>query len=248
MGGSYAIGRQILEELRSRQENDGIDLIITLGAPATRMVAGEFPGVPMFYSLTDKPLGGSPDAPMIDFSAKPSLALQLDALRTMAPDIRRIGFIASKNSLEPLKEEGLEAARLLGLQIRFYYVQHAHDVPTGLRTAIQETDALLLIRDKVAVNADTLNYILQLTLENRIPTMAYTPSLVDRGILSALSPDPAQLGEQLGKSIQAYLDTGTIPEAVDDPGLYQLHINSASMKQTPKVKPVAPSGVKVVMR
>ncbi|NVJ97939.1 MAG: hypothetical protein HWE25_07300 [Alphaproteobacteria bacterium] len=246
---SFAVGRQIVEELKSRQSAGEVDFLVTLGMPATRIIADEFRNTPIFYSLTNREARDPKNtAPFVDFALRPPLALQLEALRTMAPDIKNVGFLATRQELEPFKAEASEAAKKYGLQIKFYYVEHSYDVPTGLRTAIQEMDALLFIRDRVAVNADTINYILQLTLENQIPTMGYTGSLVRRGILSAVMPDSEKLGEALGKAIQAYLSTGVLPTGLNDPSLYQLHINTAAMKQTPSVKAQAPNGMKVVMR
>ncbi len=249
MKGSVRIGRQISYELAKLKAEDALDLVITLGKPATRMIARELTGVPIFYSL------GTPDADpdrhgndVINLVVPPSPKLKLQALKALAPNIKNVGFLATKDSLDEIRDPTVAAAREMGIQIKFYYVQRPYDVPVGLRTAIQEMDAIIFIQDRVAINADTVEYILQLTLENQVPTLVDSDKLVDRGMLAALTVDPVRLGEKLGGAIEQYLSTGALPDLSDDPTLYQLLVNRDTLRQTPDVTGDAPAGLKMVMR
>jgi len=249
MKGSVRIGRQISHELAKLKANNTLDLVITMGKPATRMIARELQDVPIFYSLgraemdDDRLREG-----VLSLVMPPSPKLKLQALKALAPNIKRVGFLATRHRLDDIREPTVLAAQELGLQIKFYYVQRPYDVPVGLRTAIQEMDAIIFIEDRVAINADTVEYILQLTLENQVPTLVDSDRLVDRGMLAALTIDPKRLGEKLGKAIEKYLETGTPPDLSDDPTLFQLLVNQETLRQTPDVTGGAPAGVKMVMR
>ncbi len=249
MRGSVRIGRQISYELAKLKEDGALDLVITLGKPATRMIARELKDVPIFYSL------GTPDIKtdkyedsVVNLVIPPSPKLKLQALKALAPNIQKVGFLATKQSLDEIRDPTVEAARDLGLQIKFYYVQRPYDVPEGLRTAIQEMDALIFIQDRVAINGDTVEYILQLTLENQIPTLVDSDRLVERGMLAALTVDPARLGEKLGRAIEQFLQTGVAPDLSDDPTLFQLLVNQDTRSQTPRATGDAPAGIKMVLR
>jgi len=249
MKGSVRIGRQISYELAKLKADGALDLVITLGKPATRMIARELTDVPIFYSL------GAPDADptrhgsdVISLVVPPAPKLKLQALKALAPNIKNIGFLATRDSLDDIKDQTIAAARELGVQIKFYYVQRPYDVPVGLRTAIQEMDAIIFIQDRVVINADTVEYILQLTLENQVPTLVDNDKLVDRGMLAALTVDPVRLGEKLGGAIEQFLATGALPDLSDDPTLFQLLVNGDTLRQTPGVTGNAPAGLKMVMR
>lgn len=249
MKGSYKLGRQIIAQLQGLQQEKQLDLVVTLGKPALRLLSKELRDVPIFYGLVDDPEAQDADNLLVkDFSAVPPISLQINSLLAMAPGIRKIGFLAAKSSLDPFREEALAVAREKDVLLRFYYIQHAHDVPAGLRKAIQEMDGLVFVRDRLTVNANTIDYILQMTLENQIPTLGYTDMLVDKGMMAALAPDHDKLGTLIGEAVKTYLATGTMPPLTSGPDLFLLHVNDQVLRQTPNAQAAAPSGVRMVLK
>ena len=246
---SYTTARDIVNDLHEREKNGTLDLLITLGKPATEVISREFSNKPIFYSLLDTPLDGYQGSGLVlDFLAEPPVALQLFSLLAMAPGTRKVGFLAHKDSLDPLRDEILKAATIAGVALKFYYIERSEDVGDGLRQAIQETDGLIFVRDKTVINGDTIKFILRLTLENQIPTIGYTTSLVDMGMTAALTAEPNRLGKKIGIAAQAFLTGGKMPSRLAENDLFVLEVNSSSIKQVPGAQPKAPAGMEVVLK
>lgn len=249
MHGSHRLARQIGSTLTDLHQKKELDLVVTIGRPATRLVARTLDDVPIFHSMAANPLPDSNESPnVINVEAVPPLSLQLQTLITLAPETRTIGFLGTRETLEPHLNIANKAAAQMGIQVKFYYVRRPYDVSNGLRKAIRETDGLIFLHDPVVVNADTVNYLLRLTLENRIPTLGYSEKLVERGMLAALTTNPEYFGKKLGEAIQQYIETGEEPSIEMIPALFQLHINGNTASQTPTVQAVAPNGVRMVLR
>ena len=248
MRGSFRIGREIAYELRDREAEGALDLVITLGRPATRLVMPELGSTPLFHSLTGAGRS-TPDSPsVIGFNTDPPIELQMAALKSLSPNVTSVGFIATKGTLDAVRQDILEAASVQRLDIKFYYVENAYDVPEALRRAIQQTSGLIFLRDKTVINGDTARYILRMTLENQIPTISFSDALVRKGMLAALIHDTDKLGERIGEAAQFLLSNGRLPDETPPARYYQLLINGASLEQIPGARASAPDGVSVVLQ
>lgn len=248
MRGSFRIGREIAYELRDKEEEGALDLVITLGRPATRLVQPELGSTPLFHSLTSGRRETADDASVIGFETDPPIELQMAALKALSPAVSSVGFIATKITLDEVRADILTAASAQRLDIKLYYVENAYDVPEALRRAIQETSGLIFLRDKAVLNGDTARYILRMTLENQVPTISFSDALVRKGMLAALIHDTDKLGELIGQAAQYLLTNGRLPDTKPPARYYQLLINGASLEQIPGAQASAPEGVSMVLQ
>ncbi|WP_262691982.1 ABC transporter substrate binding protein [Kordiimonas aestuarii] len=228
---SPQIGREIIAELKAREANKQLDLVITLGRQATTVVTGDLKKTPIFHTLHPQalPLSGS-SRHVQEFAITPSLAMQLDAFKALAPQMKRVGFLARRSTIEPFRDEIIASATANSLSVNFYYVDHLDDISPGLRQAIRETDGLLFLRDSLVINSDTIQFILRLTLENRVPTFAYSPALVDMGMTATLSLSTENLAQKIAAAVDAVL-TDTPPSLDAHPeSSFVLEVNERSFK------------------
>ncbi|WP_417455873.1 ABC transporter substrate-binding protein [Kordiimonas sp.] len=241
-----AVGVEIIKDLRARKANGTLELVIALGPQAATLIAEGLPDTPTLYSVHDEP-----DSELIKntrftfFDPRPPLSLQLEVLAALKPDIKTVGIIARRETLEPIRENLVSAAQSQHINLRVYYVEEPQDVSAGLRQAISESDGLIFLRDRMVLNSDTVRYILRLTLENRIPTFAYSSSLVDMGMTVTLRADPLKLGGRIGEASQARL-TGSAPDPASGDDIFILEINKRTLRHIPGA--AAPSGREVVFK
>ncbi len=247
MARSPETGRAIVKELRTREREGTLAHVITLGPLATRVIAREIGRTPVFY-LTHTMAGS--ELPQGDRAAgivlTPAVGLELAAFKALAPSMQRVGLLARRATIDPVREELIAAATELGLGLSFFYVDRPEDVSPGLRQAIGETDGLFFLRDLAVVNSDTIRFILRLTLENRIPTFAYSPELVSMGMGAAIHVDDEKLAAQIGTMVSARIRGEA--EGAPAPPPFVVEINRNALAASGGITPGSVLGMEVVSR
>lgn len=238
IAGSLRTGRLVAEELRSAQEKGQIDLIITLGKPATNIMAGRVKNTPIFYTMVGAPIARYVDSRNVrGFPTDAPISLQLDVLRGLAPSVQRIGIVTSQEKAQLLQ---VRSEILTGLTI--YEIDQQKHMPKALRRAVAANDALIFLRDPVVINNDSLKFILKITLANRIHTVGYSSALVDRGLAFALVPKPAAFGARVGVAAQRHLTGQEAGQSVVSGADYSIHRNETVLMQamTPQTARTSP--------
>lgn len=240
-------GDAILTDLRDRKAKGELELVITLGPLATRLVTEEMPDTPVYFLMREKPSRKVREtASARGMQVEPDVGLRLAAFKALAPHMQTVGVLARRSTIEPVRDELIAAAGELGIKLSFFYIERPDDVSPGLRQAIGDTDGLLFLRDIVVINTNTIRFILRMTLENRIPTFAYSPDLVPMGMGAAIEMDPAKLAEQVGRAAGALVqgDKG----AAEPWAPFLLEVNRSSLESSGGITPSTVLGMEVVLK
>ncbi len=200
MKGDPDIGKRILRNLKRNHSTNNPCFIFTMGAPATRLAREEVPEIPLLYSMVLNPdKKGFTGANVGGIDSEVPIKVQLQQLQQLVPSAQNIGVIFDPRNSEHKVAEASSAAAELGLTLVTREVSSHKKVPRAMRSLVNHIDALLLVTDSTVINNDSFQFVIVTTLENRIPTIAYTPYLVKAGFLCSVTPEYASVGRQAGK-------------------------------------------------
>ena len=199
MKGSSAEGKKIVKKIKKILKSEVPKIIFTLGAPATKLAKEAKIEVPVMYCMVVNPeKKGFIGKNISGIAMNVPIKTQLNQLKLIAPKALNVGIIYDPQNTDNIIEEARQAASELSLNLVPYEVLSPKEVPRAIRGIINRINALLIVTDNTVINKYSLEFIVTATLENKIPTVVYTPYLVKAGFLFSLSPDHASLGKQVG--------------------------------------------------
>ena len=105
-------------------------------------------------------------------------------------------------------------------------VENPSDVPGALRRVLPTIDLFWLLQDQTVITEDSMEFIVQATLEAKVPMFGFSPTLVQQGALGALVINTRDIGRQAGDLARAILRGGSpSPQPLQDPARPQLALN-----------------------
>jgi putative ABC transport system substrate-binding protein len=231
---------EIINFIQNKKLKGELVHIYTIGTPAAQLVHDNFDDIPLFYSMVNNPIQkGFERIHSHGPSFEPFLNKQINLLKTVLPEIKKLGLVYDPKINGDLIFKMRNQAQLLGLELRTYPVLSTKEVPSSIRQAVNEVEALLIISDLTVINRHSLKYIITMTLEQQIPTIAYTDTLVKAGFLFSLKSNPYNEGQQAARRICYDHNENTDGEIIL-PLLYDLSIN---LKTARRLKIVIPKEV-----
>ncbi len=233
MQGKLSTGEKIIKKIKKRIDTNHSRAILTIGMPATKLAKERIKNVPIFFIMVNNPRDlGYTGNTVSGVCSNVPIQFLLDKLKAIDTSVKSIGIVYSPENTREIIKEAEEATKLMGLKLVEYKVFSKKNVIGALKEILEKTNALLLIRDNMVINKETVDYIISSSLENRIPTIAYSDYLVKLGFLFALTPDYFSLGKQMGNII-CMNHTGkliTIPSTVI-PEVLKFSLNLKTAKQ-----------------
>ena len=201
------------EELRvvvSDLVRSKVDLVVTVGTPATR-AALQWTALPVVFSVGDPVVSGFASSlakPGGNGTGVSSVVTDLEAKRVevihqLAPKARRIGYLT--NPANPIANRILpdiqKAARTLGVQLEIFTASNPQELDDALRILGQNPPEALLVAP-VSFYVAHAAAIVQAVRNDRIPTLyPFREYIVDGG-LAAYGVDL----KQMGGMIAGYVD------------------------------------------
>jgi ABC-type uncharacterized transport system substrate-binding protein len=152
-------------------------------------------------------------------------ARQLNLVKTVVPDRRRVGVLASP-AADDMVRRVESAARGRGLLIFKQALAKPEDISYALERLLGESEVLLALPDPIVFNSHTVYNILLSALHARQPVIGYSDAYVRAGAVAAVYSTPQQLGRQAG-SIAAGLLGGAALPAPQYPRAFSVSVNSA---------------------
>ena len=217
------------QRLAALQEKE-MALVFALGPQATRLAAEHFPAVSVVSSmvLSRNDLESLPNVTGVALEFP--LATQLQWMHRLLPEARRIGVL-----FDPaLNQAWVDAAQLLakkkGLVLVPIPVNHARELPAGLKKLARAADVLWAIPDKTVYSSKTLKQVLLSSFRNRIPVVGLSGAWVKAGALYALDRDYQDLGRQTGiiaKKLLAGTSPGKVIPETPSEVVYSLNVKTA---------------------
>jgi len=147
---------------------------------------------------------------------------RLELLKEIIPDLHRvITFYDPKNrsAIEGAKE-AREAAKLLGLELIERQVASVEELRKALQAFKRgEADAFVAVSD--AMIDSQMQFLIDMSMEKKLPTMLYELVAVDQGRLASYSADFKDVGHLSAKYVQQIL-AGTSPAHLPVEGIDRL--------------------------
>lgn len=194
------------ENLPALLKSKNHKLIYTIGTESTKLVKERVTDIPVVFSMVLKVTEvnsvtgtGFSGTNMTGVSLDISIRQQLEILKKIMPKMVRIGIIYNPNNSYPAVEEAKQLQEEFKVNIKTGKVNVPTEVPKILNEMGGTIDLLWLIPDVAVCTKDTLPYIINYSLNNRIPVMAFAESLVKAGALFSYVYDCEDVGRQAGE-------------------------------------------------
>ncbi len=208
-------------------------LVWALGPLAAAGVRRELPEVPLVFALVPNEEKYDLSGPEVTgISLTRTARAQLETLRALAPNTRRVGVVYAPRSSALIVESAEEAAKELGLVIVPAAVNDASEVGAKVRTLAGKVDALWMVADRTVSTVGAFEQLLQFSRAQQVPIFALSEAQVRSGALVSLAPDIGAIGRQAARMANRILG-GLAPAAlpVEDPADLDLAINITSAKR-----------------
>ncbi|CUS35460.1 conserved exported hypothetical protein [Candidatus Nitrospira nitrificans] len=193
--GNVTSGRSIAQNLRADQP----DLIIAVGLKAALAAKLEIFDSPIVVCMVMAPESYEFTAPNhYGVYMRVPIEQQLTSLHAVMPQAKRIGLLYDERFTGSMIQDAAHHAEKQGLQLVPALIATPDDLPAALRALITRIDALWLIQDQTVITEQSIQFILETTLDAKVPVFAFSTTLVRQGALGALVVDAAEAGRQAG--------------------------------------------------
>lgn len=187
-----------------------IDLVVTVGAEATRAVLRRGSSTPLVATLLPRQAYERALADTAGVRPRPaSTAIFLDQppgrqlafIRQLLPDRHRIGLLAGPetHSMLPALRQAAQAS---GLGLEPEEVEGDANPVAALNHLLPRSDLLLALPDTV-YKRDNIRAILLTTYRFQRPVVGFSQALVTAGALAAIYSTPAQIARQAGDLVRS---------------------------------------------
>lgn len=211
---AYAPDGDAVEALLSRTPK----VIVTLGAVALRTALAMDVRVPVVAALIPRTAfekvlrepGRKSTAPVYGIFLDQPFGRQLDLLRLVHPDARRVGVLWGPESV--LQRHLLQAALAArGWSESAGVVGSNVTLGEATQRALDDADALLAVADPAVYNSTTVSNVLMASYRAKLGVFAFSPAYVKAGAIAALYSTPAQIGAQAAETVRVLVRGGPVP-------------------------------------
>lgn len=183
------------------------DLICGIATPMAQSAygIGKKSGIPVIYTAVTDPVAaelanadGTPVGEITGTSDKLPVEQQLNMIRTMLPEAKKIGIMYTTSEVNSLSaiEEYKASAGAFGFEIVETGISATADVPLAADSLLEKVDCVTNLTDNTVVAS--LPVILDKAAKKNIPVFGSEIEQVKIGCLAAMGLDYIQLGKQTG--------------------------------------------------
>jgi putative ABC transport system substrate-binding protein len=200
--GDPQAGRTYAGKIRA----SGADLVVAVGAKAAIAAKLEIFDIPVVYSMVLHPAKYDLKAAnMVGVSVKPPIGQQLNTVRGLMPNLKRIGYLYDPEKTAPLPADAVSQAKQLGITFIDRQVRSAEQVPAALRELLPEVDALWLLSDSTVLTDESFTFLLRAAFDRHVPVIGFDPEFSRRGALISFWVDSADIGKEAAHVAQTIL-------------------------------------------
>ena len=184
--------------------------VLAVGSQAVKFAHSRGPDVPLVYSMVFDPdalgLADNPASPPpIGVSMRVPLSEQFTFIRTVMPNLRRLGVLYDPGRTAALVEEARLAAEQVGLELIAMPVRSGGEVMKAARLLSQQVEGFWAMPDPTVLGGANGRALTLYSLRSRRPMFAAAEAYVRRGALGAICADPTAVGR---RSAELTLDVG----------------------------------------
>lgn len=185
-----------------------VDLICAIATPMAQSAFGATKNtkIPVIFTAVTDPIkaelakaDGTPNGNTTGTSDKLPVEKQLEMIRSILPDAKKIGIMYSTSEVNSLSaiEEYKAAAPAYGFEIVESGISTIADVPLAADSLLEKVDCINNLTDNTVVSA--LSTILNKASKKNIPVFGSEVEQVKIGCLATMGLDYFDLGKQTGK-------------------------------------------------
>jgi len=206
----YTISRRII--LSSIENNilDTInklkpDMVLAIGLDALSTVK-EIKEIPIVYLMVPNPqqiLSGEENIKGVSMFI--SAERQLDTFQDILPDIKKIGVLFDPNKTGNFISDAKHAAAECQIGLIAREVFSPKEIPSKINELKKDIEAFWVIPDTTIVTPEMAEYILFISIEDKIPIFTFSEKYVEIGAFVSLNLDVFDMGRQAGEIAEKIL-------------------------------------------
>lgn len=231
--GEQATALTIAQQFASQD----LDMVLAVATPAAQASVQNITNIPVMFTAVTDPVSAelvdSLEAPGGNVTGTSDVAPiedQLDLLRTLVPEAKKVGIVYSSGEVnsQVQVDAAKEAAASRDMEIVTQTVTSVTEIQQAV-DALGDVDAIYVPTDNTIVSG--ISSLVQITDQKKIPVIAAEPGTVEGGALATLGIDYEALGYQTGemalKVLRDGVDPATLP--VETATEFTYVINEAAM-------------------
>ena len=205
--------RAVSGQIARKFVGDRLDLIMAISTPSAQDAAAGTKEIPILFSAVTDPVSAglvktldSPGGNLSGTTDRSPTARQVDLVLEILPAVKRLGTIFNPgevNSVISVKELEQEAAKR-GIVLVKAPATSSSAVKMAAESLVGKVDAIQVPTDNTVVL--TIESVVRVCQENKIPLFAADVDSVARGAVAALAVDYYQLGRQTGAMARKILE------------------------------------------
>lgn len=201
--GDLETGKKLARKIRASRSA----LVVAVGLKAGLAAKLEIIDIPIVYMMILAPLKHQLTAPnMTGTLLEVPFDQQLRIIRSFLPAVQRLGMMYNSAKHNPVGSEASQTARDLRLNLQQYKVQDEKDLPPQLRLLLKENEALWLLPDSTVLTNESVRFILDTALEQRVPVIAFSPEFARLGAFLSISVSYTEVGRETARLAKRILD------------------------------------------
>jgi len=181
------------------------DLVLAMGTDAAIKIKDKITRSPIVFSMilnpvqskiteTMGPSGSNITGASLDIPAR----IQLDLIKKVLPQAVNVGVIYSSKTADLIQEAKI-AEKQMGLSLISFKVESDTEVPQAFKKLVGRVDVIWLVPDTTVCTQDSLPYMLNTSIESKLPIMGFAPYLCKAGALMSYTYDYKDIGRQTGE-------------------------------------------------
>ncbi len=208
-----------LTSMSQQLVNKSSDVVVGIATPAAQALANQTTEIPIVLGAISDPKS----AGLVDSNEKPGrnitgvsdqapITAQIDLIKSILPNKRRIGILYSStesNALSQVDKVKKEAQKN-NLEVKTYAVPSTNEISQTMQLMAKEIDLIYLPTDNTMANA--MQMIVDIANQYNLPVIPSVDSMVEQGGLATVGVNQYNLGIQTGKMVSDLLNHKKKPE------------------------------------
>ncbi len=201
-----------LKSMSQRFENEDAAVMIGIATPVAQSLANTTKTTPIVMGAISDPIGAGlvkdlkhPGGNITGVQHKEPIALQLQLIKTIMPELKTIGVLhtSSDDSSAAEVKEFSQLAQKTGIKVKEYTITSTNDIQQVSATMASNVQAIYIPNDNTV--ASGFQTVLKNANQNKIPIFPSTSEMTRQGGLATVSVSQYELGKMTGKMTAAIL-------------------------------------------
>lgn len=226
--GDLEKGRKLARKVRAADPA----LVFAVGLKAAKAAQLEIVDIPVVYAMVLDPSKYGLNAPnMTGVLMEIPMERQLTLIKSLLPRLKHVGTLYDPSKTATLIEDARRLLKSNGADLVPIQLNSERDVPGALRALLPSIDALWLVPDSTVLTDESLRFILNTALEERVPVVGFSREFARSGALLCLSVNYGDIGRQAGQLTRKILDGHvSLPAKPLPPDRIEMSLNRKTAK------------------